>query len=285
METVVVIGVFIIVVTTVVNLYLTYSRTHRLSGQRQKITSAAAVLLDQISREVRTYEIAYYGILNFTNSFTGIRGLYQVDAVDGATTCGTTCEGNPYKTDIYQQERELVLYDNGGDESTFANDKVIAYVYLPSNYAGTDLCVDDTGPIPGFYRFYKEGNNDIYCQRLFDFPNVNVTNAGFVFTQNINPYPDAVDAPTWTAGWDSDCGPTGGVFNGSFCECTVAIQAGYCFSQVCDVATAGVGGAGHCTFGNNRHPAVTMYFTVQDANIPGSSLTFQTTVSQRLYKR
>lgn len=280
METVVVIGVFIIVVTTVVNLYLTYSRTHRLSGQRQKITSAAAVLLDQIAREVRTYEIAYWGKLDYNRDST-LENLYQVDLVGAVGSCEGGCT---YKTDIYRDERELVLYDNGGDEST-TNDKIIAYVYLPSGYP-TDLCTDDGSTVTqGFYRFYKEGANDIYCQRLFDVPNVTVTGAGFMFTQPFNPYPDSVDAPTFLQGWDSDCGPTGGVFNGSFCECTVTTQAGYCFSQVCDDATAGAGGAGHCTFGNNRHPAVTVFFTVQDANIPGTGLTFQTTASQRLYKR
>ena len=42
---------------------------------------------------------------------------------------------------------------------------------------------------------------------------------------------------------------------------------------------------GQCTFGPNRQPAVTVFFTVQDANNPATRLTFQTTVTGRLYKR
>lgn len=294
MESVTALGVFAIVVVTAVNVFLVYSKTQRASARRQTMITAASALLDQIAYEVRTYEIAYWGTLNYDNAGPA-ETLYEVDIADGAATCegtmnDTACSQDPlstvgvlYKTDIFEDERELVLYDNGGDETT-PNGTVIAYVFWPS---GTDKCQDDSDPTPGFFRFYR-GKNDttLRCQRLFDVPGLTVTNASFVLTQPINPYPDSIDPATEIVSTrDADCGPGGGAsFNGSFCGCTEANKTATCFSQKCDVATAGAGN-GHCTFGPNRQPAVTVYFTVADANAPGSALTFQTTASQRLYKR
>lgn len=278
METVTVIGVFIIVVTTVVNLYLIFSRSHRIAGQRQKIIAVANALLDQISYEVRTHELAYWGVFDYNSSLAGNQpaAVYTVDKV--------SAEGLNPNTNIFRDENELVLYDNGGDESVLTNDTIISYVFVPDTYGG-DLCADDTGTIGGFFRFIKSGTGTVTCQRLFDIPGLKVLEAGFFYTQTINPYPDAVDAPTFVQAWDSDCGPVGGTFNGAFCTCTSANQANNCYSRSCDTTTSADSNFGHCRFGDNRHPAVTIYFKVQDSNNPGTTLTFQTTASQRLYKR
>ncbi len=286
LETVTAIGIFVLVITTVVNLYLTYSGAQRASGQRQRIVAEAGALLDQLSQEIRTLELAYWGTLNYNNAGAA-EILYQVDV---AGPVGAT-ESSPYTTDIVDRERELVLYDAKGNTDP-NDDTVIAYVFNRRNDATVvNLCADDAGALVypagtvGLFRLVRDGiGSPVRCQRLFGAPGLEVTDAGFFFTQPIQPYPDAVDPPTDARagsgdGLDADCGPTGTTsrFNGYFCTCTLG---SHCFSGGCDVTTGG-----RCTYGPNRQPAVTVSLTVRDLARPNQPVTLQTTVSQRRYKR
>ncbi|MDD5109689.1 MAG: type II secretion system protein [Patescibacteria group bacterium] len=286
LETVVVVGLFAIVVITVVNIWLSSTRQERVSVQRQKITAEANILLDQISREIRTYELAFYGTLDY-DGIAPAETLYTLDGSDAGKPATIV-------SNIYQVENELVLYDNLGDNDP-TNDTVIAYAFWPS---GTHKCADDSGDTPGFFRFYQSYDtvNDqtvITCERLFDFPSgtpnessVQVIGAGFFFSSSTNPYPDIFDPTTdFRSGTgpnlDADCGSgTGAEFsNGTFCKCTAANQATACFTKQCNTTTGG-----RCEL-QNFQPMVTFYFTVQDANNPGTRMTFQTTATQRVYKR
>ncbi|MDO8560390.1 MAG: hypothetical protein Q7S23_05190 [bacterium] len=280
LETVAALGMFVIVVVTVVNAYLTYSRAQRLGSQRQKIITEANLLLDQMAREIRTLELAYWGTLDYSND-AAPETLYWVD-VNAAEA------GNPYaNTNIYRQEHELVLFNNGGDE-TNTNDTLVAYVFNRRDPITTvDLCANDAGTMLfpgtlGLYRFTRAGAAATVCERLFNIPGLNVVDAGFFLTQPFQPYPDDVDPATdIQAALDADCGPGAGAnFNGSVCTCTAANRTTACFSSTCTTTTGG-----QCAFGPNAQPAVTVFFTVQDANNPGTRLTFQSTVVQRLYKR
>ena len=280
LETVAALGMFVIVVLTVVNVYLTYARAQRLGSQRQKIITEANLLMDQMAREIRILELSYWGTFNYSNDATP-ETLYRVD-VNAAEA------GNPYaNTNIYRQEHELVLSNNGGDE-TNNNDTVVAYVFNrrdPSTVL--DLCADDDGDplFPGtlgLYRFTRAGAAATVCERLFNIPGLNVVDAGFFYTQPLQPYPDDVDPSTdIQTTRDADCGPgTGANYNGSICTCTAANRTTACFSSTCSTTTGG-----QCGFGPNVQPAATFFLTVQDANNPGTRLTFQSTIVQRLYKR
>lgn len=274
LETVAALGLFLIVVMTVVNVYLTYSRAQRIGSQRQKIITAANLLLDQTAREIRLHELAYWGTFNYDN-LGSPETLYRLDvaAVEA---------GNPYaNTNIYRRERELVMYDNQGDE-TASNDTVIAYVYNRTDAnAPVDLCAAESGTT-GLFRFTRVGTGATDCERLFNIPGLAVVDAGFFFSQPFQPYPDAIDPATDIQAWDADCGPGADAeFNDSLCNCRPPkVAAAACFSGTCATTTGG-----QCTFGPNMQPAVTVFFTVQDVNNPATRLSFQTTVTQRLYKR
>jgi type II secretory pathway pseudopilin PulG len=285
LETVTAIGIFVLVITTVVNLYLVYSSAQRASGQRQRIVSEAGALLDQIAQEIRTLELAYWGTFNYDNTGAA-EYLYQVDV---AGSPGTS-ETNPYTADIVDRERELVLYDAKGNTNP-NDDMVIAYAFNQQNTgAAVDLCAGEAGQLLypagtiGLFRLVRDGNGAVACQRLFGGPGLDVTDAGFFFTQPVQPYPDAVDPPTDPRpgsgdGLDADCGPAGTAskFNGYYCTCAIG---SHCFSGGCDLTTGG-----RCTFGPNRQPAVTVSLTVRDLARPNQPVTLQTTVTQRRWQR
>lgn len=284
LETVIAVGIFVIVVTTVVNLYLFYSQAQRISGQRQRLVSEAGLLLDQMAQEIRTLELVYAGDVNYNNTGPP-EVVYQVDVAGprGAS------EGGPYQSDMVERERELVLQDNRGNVDP-RDDTVIAYVFNRRDDASVaDLCANEDGTLVypgtvGLFRFVRDGTGPVRCQRLFNPQGLEVSEVGFFLTQPVNPYPDAVDPatdvrPGFGAGLDADCGPPGSSsrFNGYVCTCRVA---GDCFSNQCEAATGG-----RCAYGPNRQPAVTIALTVRDQASPNNPLTLQTTVTQRRYGR
>lgn len=285
LEMVTALGMFVLVITTVVNVYLVYTSAQRTTAQRQRIVSEAGALLDQLAQEIRTQELAYWGTLNYNNAGTA-EFLYQVD-VTGAQ--GQT-ESSPYTSDIVAQERELVLADSKGNEDP-NDDTVTAYVFNRRNdNTVVNLCANDSGGLVypagtvGLFRFVRDGVSPVRCQRLFGGSGLEVTDAGFFFTQPLQPYPDVIDPATDVRagsgpGVDGDCGPAGTTsrFNGYFCTCTAGT---HCFSGSCDTATGG-----RCSYGPNRQPAVTVSLTVRDLARPAQTVTLQTTVTQRLYKR
>jgi len=280
-------AVFVIVMTTVANLYLIYSRAQRVTSQRQKIVSAASFLLDQIAREIRTNEIAYWGILDYSGNGAiqyATERLYQLDVplLDAEFDPGK-CEnvgGCTYFTDIYGRERELVLYNNNNTDSA-TDDSIIAYAFNRRDDGSTvtNLCPGNVDV--GLYRFFKPKDvMSVSCERLFNMAGIAVVDAGFFYTQTTNPYPDQYDPATdIDPARSADCGlyNSSDTFNGQFCTCSDNSE---CWSNSCDISTGG-----RCTYGTNLQPAVTFFFTVQDMNNTQIRMTFQTSAVQRLYKR
>ncbi len=143
METIVAVTVFLVVVTTVADMYLLYSRSQRVAGSRQKILNETSFILERLGQEARLGQIQASGSFDYNGTQTQVP-IYSLDGDLG----------------ISGQEIELALfYDN----------KLIIYVF---DATGNLACKNFTGK--GFYRIDING-----CESLLDFSNMELIDAGF----------------------------------------------------------------------------------------------------------
>lgn len=141
-ETIVTVGVFIIVVVTVVDIFMIHSRAQNIALRKQKILNETNFLLDKIAQDVRLGELITAGSFNYG---AGAINYYGLDGDAG----------------ISGREVELVLNDPDGN--------LIIYVF---DSTGSLAC--PKYPAPGLYKY----TNGI-CNQLLDLPAMAVTDAGF----------------------------------------------------------------------------------------------------------
>lgn len=265
-ETLVTLGIFMMVVVAISNIYLLYNRAQRQTLTREKMVAEASILLDELARQVRTREIIYYGQFDYDGPGTNASANTQLYFKDG--------DGGPDlpTTFISGSEIELALLDPVGE--------TLVYLFNPPSAnpaVGTfNYCTNPGLPgvdPPGLYLYSKSATGVLNCNRLFSIPNVTMDDLKFYITPSYNPYPDS----------DADCGNGEDLmssYNGSYCECRGACDCS--FPVACPPT---ISCSDHRCHFPDQQPRVTIALKIRDGRFPATPITLQTTVSSRIYKR
>lgn len=261
-ETLVTLGIFVMVVVALSDIYLLFTRAQQQTLTSEKFVAEASVLLDEIARQVRTREVIFFGAFDYDadGPLAANNPLYSSDA-DGGPNPASFISGSPTAG-----EYELALEDAAGETLVyFFNPPSADPLVGKFNYCSSPGLPD--ADLPGLYLYSRSAAGVLNCNRLFSIPNVEMQDVKFYIAPSYNPYPDS----------DDDCKlGTGAVttYNGYYCQAAVPAD---CPSSV-------TYSDGRCQF-PNQQPRVTIVLKIRDTRNPTDSITLQTTVSSRVYKR
>ncbi len=260
METLVTLGIFVMVVVALSDIYMLFTRAQQQTLTGGKFVADASALLDEIARQVRTREIVFFGTFDYDGPGTEPTANTQLYVKDG--------DGGPSlpASFIVGSEIELALQDSAGGQ--------LVYLFNPAGATPPNgqfnFCTNPGLPNPnpnGLYAYSGTGGAATNCSLLFDLPNVEVEGVKFYVAPAYNPYPDSEEDCKLGTSLDT-------TFNGYYCQ---AAGSGDCPSTTPFAD-------GRCRV-PNQQPRVTIVLKIRDTRNPTESITLQTTVSSRVYKR
>jgi len=251
MEILVVLGLFVVLTTIIINIFILTLRSQRQTSARQVTLANLRYVIEKIARQVKTSEIDYDKYANISGP---VNTLFLINSNGDQVS---------YTRDIDQRIKLIIKKDNGGEiitEESFLTDKnEIEVVNL-------DFYIEPT--TDPFQDERCRENNDCYSYTQNPTLSCLVTKVCNGGENKGSDCQNDIDCP------ESTC--VGPPFESGFCSC---IQNNDCLTNYCE--------DGVC-LPINYQPRVTiaLAFKSQAVKAEEQKIIFlQTTISSRVYKR